>query len=436
MQTGTGGTRQHYMDNVDNDMQGRDMGKAGDANAYRTGRRGAAFAAALCAALAASPVPPAHAAPETPAGQAADAARSITVPLRGQQLLALQGAPLRVAIADPAVADAKVLARPGGRGELMLLGKAPGSTDLHIWLAGGGAPLHWRLIVSGEAQSALDDAAVQPAESGMVQVEVKVVELSRSVMKDVGIRLGAGGSGPWSGGVDLLPSTLLGSGFGLSYISRNFNATLGLLESTGMARILAEPTLVAMSGQNASFLAGGEIPVPQAGGLGVQSVTYKPFGIGLTVAPTVLSRDRIALKVAPEASELDYANSVPVINGDSTTMMPALRTRRADTMVELGDGESFVVSGLVSRQTIANVDKIPLLGDLPIIGSFFRSIQYSQEDRELVIVVTPRLVRPIARGVALPLPGDREEVRDTPGNVWGYYLTGPAGGQQMPGFSR
>ncbi len=412
------------------------MGKAGDANAYRTGRRRAACAATLCAALAAVLVQATHAAPPA-AAQATDSTRSLAVPLHGQQLLALQGTPLRVAIGDSAVADVKVLARAGGQGDVMLLGKAPGSTDLHIWLADGGAPLHWRLTVPGEAQHALDEAAAsQYTTGGMVQVEVKVVELSRSVMKDVGVRLGAGGSGPWSAGVDLLPATLLGSGFGLSYISRNFNATLGLLENTGMARILAEPTLVAMSGQNASFLAGGEIPVPQAGGLGVQSVTYKPFGIGLTVTPTVLSRDRIALKVAPEASELDYANSVPVINGDSTTMMPALRTRRADTMVELGDGESFVVSGLVSRQTIANVNKIPLLGDLPIIGSFFRSIQYSQEDRELVIVVTPRLVRPIARGVALPLPGDREEVRDTPGNVWGYYLTGPAGGQQMPGFSR
>ncbi|MCJ9708493.1 type II and III secretion system protein family protein, partial [Bordetella hinzii] len=121
---------------------------------------------------------------------------------------------------------------------------------------------------------------------------------------------------------------------------------------------------------------------------------------------------------------------------NSTTIIPALRTRRADTMVELGDGESFLISGLVSRQTKANVSKIPLLGDLPIIGSFFRNVQYSQEDNELVIVVTPRLVRPIARGVTLPLPGARQEVTDSGFNAWGYYLLGPMGGQQMPGFSQ
>ncbi len=203
-----------------------------------------------------------------------------------------------------------------------------------------------------------------------------------------------------------------------------------------MARILAEPTLVALSGQSASFLAGGEIPVPESGGLGTQNVVYKPFGIGLTVSPTVLSRERIALKVAPEASELDYGNGISIFNGDNVTLVPALRTRKADTMVELGDGESYVIGGLVSRQTRANVNKIPLLGDLPVIGAFFRNIQYSQDERELVIVVTPRLVRLIARGAQLPLPGGRQEAGDTAFNAWGYYLLGPVSGQQMPGFSR
>lgn len=203
-----------------------------------------------------------------------------------------------------------------------------------------------------------------------------------------------------------------------------------------MARVLAEPTLVALSGQSASFLSGGEIPVPEAGGLGTQTVSYKSFGIGLTVTPTVISPQRIALKVAPEASELDYTNAVRIISGDQATLMPALRTRRADTTIELGDGESYVISGLVSRQTMANVSKIPLLGDLPIIGTFFRNVQYSQEERELVIVVTPRLVKPIAANTPLPLPGAREEKRDDFRNAWGYYLIGPALGEQMPGFSR
>ncbi len=117
-------------------------------------------------------------------------------------------------------------------------------------------------------------------------------------------------------------------------------------------------------------------------------------------------------------------------------MIPVLRKRKADTMVELGDGEGFMISGLVSRQTKASVNKIPLLGDLPIIGSFFRSVQYSQEDNELVIVVPPRLRQPIARGVTLPLPGARQEMTDSGFNAWGYHLLGPMAGEQMPGFSQ
>src|SRR5690606_17854426 len=109
---------------------------------------------------------------------------------------------------------------------------------------------------------------------------------------------------------------------------------------------------------------------------------------------------------------------------------------RADTTIELGDGESFVISGLVSRETQASVNKFPFLGDLPIIGAFFRSMNYSQEDRELVIVVTPRLVRPFAKDAVLPLPGEKQEVANTAGNAWGHYLLGPEMGDQMPGFSR
>jgi pilus assembly protein CpaC len=197
-----------------------------------------------------------------------------------------------------------------------------------------------------------------------------------------------------------------------------------------MARVLAEPTLVALSGQSASFLAGGELPILEPQGLGTTTITYKPFGIGLTVTPTVLSADRIALKVAPEASDLDYSNGVSY-NG---IQVPSITTRRADTTVELGDGESFVIGGLVSSNLTSTVNKIPLLGDLPIIGSFFRNLNYSRQDKELVIVVTPRLVRPIARGVDVPLPGARESKPNLP--VWGSWLLQPASSDQLPGFSR
>lgn len=428
------------------------------------------------------------------AGAASAAAQSravfVDVQERGQRFLSLQAMPSRVAIGDPEVADVQVLdAEPGRQAGLMLFGNRPGSTQLQVWFDGRGAPHTWTVRVQGQMERALQESghalqagvyagaghavvtgesasllehrkAVEVAAgiagrdgvvdlgmvttSSMVQVEVKVVELARSVMKEAGIdwRAGRGigrsgaGAQTWAGGASLRPENALLNGFSLFYRSADFLASLALLESNGMGRVLAEPTLVAMSGQSASFLAGGEIPVPVASAQGTQTIEYKPFGIGLTVSPTVLGADRIALKVAPEASELDYNSAIPVISGSQTAVMPAIRTRRADTTIELGDGESFVISGLVSRQTEANVSKFPFLGDLPIIGAFFRSVNYSQEDRELVIVVTPRLVRPFAKGAAIPLPGARQEVADTAGNAWGHFLLGPDMGHQMPGFSR
>lgn len=421
---------------------------------------------------------PSPAAPPAGAQQpAAPRISELMVSVNGQQPLGLAGAPTRIAVGDPSVADVKVLTGTAGAGEVLVYGRKAGTTELRVWTRGARDPQVWLVRVISDAQAALVRRGVQPgvsvdtsdgrgvitgtapsadahraavqaagdpetlvdvsqiATSGVVQVEVKVVEVSKSVMKDIGVAFNAGG-GRVSGGVSLLPQL---SGFlgGISYNSSDFNATLRLLQSNGMARILAEPTLLALSGQSASFLAGGEIPIPVAGGLGTQTIEFKPFGIGLTVSPTVISRERIALKVAPEASELDYTNGIMMSNTDgSLTTIPALRTRKADTTVELGDGESYLISGLVSRQTKANVNKIPLLGDLPIIGAFFRNVQYSQEDNELVIVVTPRLVRPIARGVTLPMPGERQEVSDRASTAWGYYLLGPMGGQQMPGFSR
>lgn len=426
---------------------------------------------------------PVRSVPAAAPARAAQAVQDLSLPVNGQVTLALAGTPVRVAVADPAVADVQILPPTGGaRGEVLLLGKQSGITQIQVWSRGQNAPQTWSVRVVGQAQNILDargvptgvsvdgsaggksvltgrapsvighaaavaaaggvDAVVDASTvdaAGVVQVEVKVVELSRSAMKDVGVNFSAG-RGPWSGltSVGTAPGLggALASGFNLMYATSNVSVALNLLQTNGMARTLAEPTLLALSGQSASFLAGGEIPVPVAGGLGTQSIEYKPFGIGLTVTPTVLSRNRIALKVAPEASELDYTNGISITNGDSNSIIPAIRTRRADTMVELGDGESFVISGLVSRQTIAAVQKVPLLGDLPIIGAFFRSMQYSQEDRELVILVTPRLVRPIAAGVTLPLPGARQERPDTGFNAWGSYLLGPLSGQDLPGFSR
>jgi pilus assembly protein CpaC len=287
------------------------------------------------------------------------------------------------------------------------------------------------------------------ATSPVVQVDVKVVEFSKSVLKEAGFNLfkqnnafAFGTFAPssmtsYTGGattnLQVAATSPISSAFNLivNLGSRGIFANLSLLESNNLARVLAEPTLVALSGQSASFLAGGEIPIPVPQSLGTISIAYKPYGIGLTVTPTVLAANRIALKVAPEASQLDFQHALS-INGIS---VPAITTRRADTTVELGDGESFVIGGLIDRETSSNIDKVPMLGDLPVIGAFFKTLQYSQNDRELVIIVTPHLVSPIAKGAVLPAtPGEQSERRDGP--VWRSFIGGFASREAVPGFSK
>jgi pilus assembly protein CpaC len=162
-----------------------------------------------------------------------------------------------------------------------------------------------------------------------------------------------------------------------------------------------------MSGQSANFLAGGEfpVPIPQGGAQsGAITITYKEFGIRLSLTPTVLDQNRIALKVAPEVNELDFTAGIQ----SGGVSVPALRVRRTDTSISLGDGETFVISGLVSQNTLASVDKFPWLGDLPILGAFFRSTHIDRSDKELIMVVTPHLVQSLANGAPLPpMPGER-----------------------------
>jgi pilus assembly protein CpaC len=396
----------------------------------------------------------------------------------------------RVAIADPGVADLVMLRGPR---QALLVGKSAGTTTLLLWHRQQSEPQRLQVEVRSAVQGALpsqDDLqltvqdqqgllqgsapsllahedsrkAAQStlgregqladvstvASGGVVQVEVKVVEFNKTVLRQIGMSFAnrnngffygitrPGGSLPGvdtsgdGGGDPSVVTNPLSSAFGLVFksLTHGWDANIDLLQSNGMARVLAEPTLVALSGQSASFLAGGELPILEPQGLGTTTVTFKPFGIGLTVTPTVLGTGRIALKVAPEASDLNYASGI-AYNG---VQIPSITTRRADTTVELGDGETFVIGGLVSNTVSSNVDKIPLLGDLPIIGSFFRNLNYKKEEKELVIIVTPRLVQPLAKGTTVPLPGDREARPNLP--VWGAWLLSPASSDQLPGFSR
>ncbi|GAB2803801.1 type II and III secretion system protein family protein [Comamonas piscis] len=377
--------------------------------------------------------------------------------------------------------------RPARHAELLLTPKTAGSTTLMVWPSQG-EPQTWNVVVSGprlllerrlssmpeharaEAELAvmapkgtpLADRSQIDVRSNTVQVDVQVVEFKKSAMRRAGVQLNSGGANdhgfqfgvytPGSngsisgsstggsgsgtdGGTSAIASAMnLVLGFGRAFSGRGITAQLGFLEGNGLARVLAKPTLVAQSGQTASFLAGGEIPIPvPSGGSNSISIQYKEFGVKLQLTPTILSNERIALKVAPEASDLDYTQGVTI----NDISVPALRTRRADTFVELADGESFVIGGLVSRSTLSNVNKVPLLGDLPILGTFFKNLNYSQEETELVIIVTPRLVQPLPAGTNLEalLPGAQQELPNA-GRVWAPYAVGaPYADSPLPGFS-
>jgi pilus assembly protein CpaC len=179
-------------------------------------------------------------------------------------------------------------------------------------------------------------------------------------------------------------------------------AAIDLAENDGLVTTLAEPNLTAISGETASFLAGGEVPIPLAQGLGTVGIEYKQFGVSLAFTPTVLDGDRISMRVRPEVSQLSSAGSVTI----SGFTIPGFATRRAETTVELGSGQSFMIAGLMQNNHNNSVDKAPFLGDLPILGALFRSNSFKRSETELVIIVTPYLVKPVSAGqIALPTDG-------------------------------
>ncbi len=191
------------------------------------------------------------------------------------------------------------------------------------------------------------------------------------------------------------------SGFGIG--TGIYQLFFELVEENGLGKILAEPTLVARSGESASFLVGGEIPIPvaQGGAFGSITVEYKSFGVGVQFTPTVLSPDRIHLQVSPEVSEPDFTIGTTV----GGVIVPGFNTRRASTAVELADGQSFAIAGLLRDDVTEIVEKYPILGDLPVLGGLFRSSQFRMEETELVMIVTARLVKPLGPGPH-PLPID------------------------------
>ena len=254
-----------------------------------------------------------------------------------------------------------------------------------------------------------------------VNLQVRIAEVSRDFVKKIGVNLFANdttggfrmgiaqGRNPIDAATGRLPSQLtnpMGTAVGLAgrLLGLDLTAALDLGENDGLVTTLAEPNLTALSGETASFLAGGEIPIPIAQGLGQISVEYKQYGVSLAFTPTVLSDGRIAMRVRPEVSQLSDAGSVKV----SGFTIPGITTRRTETTVELGSGQALMIGGLLSNTHNNSTDKAPGLGDLPILGALFRSNSFRRQETELVIVVTPYLVKPMASADAsLPTDGYR-----------------------------
>ncbi|WP_246884050.1 type II and III secretion system protein family protein, partial [Pseudomonas chlororaphis] len=269
------------------------------------------------------------------------------------------------------------------------------------------------------AEQKVTALAEDPSLPSQVQTDIRFVEVSRTKLKEAGTSIfGKSGNFLFSspgtvpnlrvtpgniGG--LAPNILLNNGaYNIGFGGGNVLGLINALEGSGFAYTLARPSLVALSGQSASFLAGGEVPIPvPSSGSDSITIQYKEFGIRLTLTPTIVGNDRIALKVAPEVSELDFTNGITV----NDISVPALVVRRTDTSISLADGESFVISGLISTTNTTAVNKFPGLGDIPILGAFFRDSSIRREEKELLMIVTPHLVQPLAVNAKLPvLPGE------------------------------
>jgi pilus assembly protein CpaC len=263
--------------------------------------------------------------------------------------------------------------------------------------------------------------AVKVAAPQQVMLEVRFVEASRSASRELGVNwqvfgtaLATGGTGVGAAvGVSNLISgsapfgtivgKLLGSGV-------QADGLLQALEERGVIRRLAEPNLTALSGDTASFLAGGEFPIPVSSNLGNVSVEWKKYGVGLAFTPTVLGDGVINLKIEPEVSQIDPTTSINV----GSISVPALIVRRANTTVELRDGQSFAIAGLLQANNTTNQKQLPWLADVPVLGALARSAAYQKNETDLVIIVTPRLVRPARPGDVLRTPFDAAKPANDP----------------------
>ncbi len=243
--------------------------------------------------------------------------------------------------------------------------------------------------------------------SQQVMLEVKVAEVSKTLLDKLGFQVTGNATGSGTN-YNILSSLLVGVASKFSVARTGASITLDAEINNGLVKILAEPTITAISGQEGSFLAGGKIfiPVPQSSSSGATTITLeeREFGVGLKFTPTVLEDGLINLLVTPEVSELSQAGTAVTTSTGQVSILPSISTRRASTTVQLRDGETFAIGGLINNNVTEAVKAFPGLGELPVLGAFFRSTAYQTERTELVFVVTPHLAKP--RAQAMPLPTD------------------------------
>jgi pilus assembly protein CpaC len=304
-----------------------------------------------------------------------------------------------------------------GSNGLLLSGLVPGAAEAQRAEAIARA-------YAGEAREVINSLSL--LSSIQVNVRVRVAEISRQVTRELGfnwqalasdganwlIGLRTGGAGAVLGALrGAVATTSVAPGrYGVSFSSSRFdiNAVIDALAADHLITVLAEPNLTAQSGEVASFLAGGEFPVPVAasGTSNAISIDFKQFGVSLAFVPTVLGPDRLNLRVRPEVSELTENGAVTVPLATGTVTIPALSVRRAETTVELGSGQSFAIAGLLQRSSTLVNSGVSGLGDVPVLGALFRSDRFRRNETELVIIVTPYLVRPVSDPQALGAPTD------------------------------
>ncbi len=437
--------------------------------------------------VAAGDAPHATVQPQTPT--------DLTVTMNKSIILEHPAGIRRVSITNPDIAEAVAVSST----ELLINGKSPGDTSLILWDPAGRTNYDVHVLSShsksdaaqaellrevGPAVSmteedghvflrgtvsdtvAADRAAaiagtlgkvvnllrvLIPPEEPQILLKVRFADLDRSASSQLGVNLfsanqkGIANSTTSEFGQNM-PLTGAPGGSSLSFSDLlnifyfnpdlNIGAFIQALEAKALLQILAEPNLLTLSGKPASFLAGGEFPFPTiqggASGVGQITVQFKEFGIRLNFVPTVTPRGTIHLVVTPEVSSLDYSNGLTV-NGFT---VPGLSTRRVETEIELQSGQSFVIAGLLNNQVTEQLNKVPGIGDIPILGKLFQSRSISKSNSELLVLVTPELVRPIPRGVKAPeierpIPFLKGTPASAPVNP-GAQVTGPA--QPLPIF--